>query len=92
MDRGLVFMSAFMIVLGISPLLVGCKTADEGPKPFVMPAKPVLNLPSTTTGQTKFTTPSIPNPPSNTTQAKKRRSPPQLPADSNGNATPSRAN
>jgi len=50
MDRGLVCMSALMIAMGISPLMVGCKMADEGPKPLVMPAKPVLNLPSAYAG------------------------------------------
>ena len=26
--------------------LPGCKTADEGPRPFVMPANPVINVPT----------------------------------------------
>lgn len=51
MDRDLFYMAALMIALGSGSLLVGCKTAaDKGPKPFVMPSRPVLNLPPESTG------------------------------------------
>lgn len=45
MDRLTALLAAFMIGLSIAVLSIGCKTADEGPKPFVMPARPVINVP-----------------------------------------------
>lgn len=45
MDRLLAFLAAVMFTVALATMAIGCKSADEGPKPFVMPARPVLNVP-----------------------------------------------
>ncbi|MBY0588813.1 hypothetical protein K2X85_16695 [bacterium] len=46
MDRELIYLSLITLGLSSGLFLVGCKTADEGPRPFVMPARPVINMPA----------------------------------------------
>ena len=85
-------MSALMMALGISPFMVGCKTSDEGPRPFVMPAKPVLNLPSAyASGPTTFSTPTA-GIPANSSRKLMTRKPLQQPKLPVANGTQSRAN
>jgi hypothetical protein len=45
MDRELVYLSLITLGIGGGLFLVGCRCADEGPRPFVMPARPVINIP-----------------------------------------------
>jgi hypothetical protein len=50
MDRELLYLCLITLGLGSGMCLVGCKSADEGPRPFVMPARPVINMPPQQSG------------------------------------------
>jgi hypothetical protein len=46
MDRELVYGSVLLLSLSALLVTIGCKSADLGPRPMVMPARPVMNVPS----------------------------------------------
>ncbi len=52
MDRELIYLSLITLGLAGGLFSVGCKSADDGPRPFVMPARPVINMPAPSQQQT----------------------------------------